>query len=147
MRVEVELTGSPSTGYDWQSDREPDDVRYKERYPSQDDELRFGGQNLTTFIFNDVQPWTTLTFGYKRPWEKEFDSEQLVHVRIKSHSRWDRFLNWVTINNFCEDIVIPGYGGEGVSYVEPGCGHSGRVHNRGGCEKCNCTRGFDSPVA
>ncbi len=86
MKVEIELTGAPSTGYDWKSSQEPDDQSYESRYPSEteDGEPLFGGQVFTKFVFENVRPGAELTFSYCRPWEENVDPREVVRVRVGS---------------------------------------------------------------
>jgi predicted secreted protein len=85
MKVTVELTGCPSTGYDWEPDRKPDATDYVSRGPTEDDdgEPLFGGQAFTKFVFNNVEPGTDLTFNYRRPWETDAEPREIVRVRVE----------------------------------------------------------------
>ena len=73
MKIEIGLPSYPSTGYQWEPDREPSEESYFDPYPQDedtpDDELRFGGEIIERFVFEDVPHGTDLTFKYRRHFE------------------------------------------------------------------------------
>lgn len=87
MKVKVELTSCPSTGYEWQPDRTSDDVSYESRYPEvdEDGDYLIGGQCFVNFDFKDVPPDTKITFNYARRWETK-EPHRVVSVTIGSES-------------------------------------------------------------
>lgn len=85
MRVKVELSGYPSTGFGWVARPEPEEESFVDRFASEDDEddFRIGGEIQTVFVYEDVPPGTELTFSYLRPWEKDVAPRVVVHMRVE----------------------------------------------------------------
>jgi hypothetical protein len=72
---------------------------------------------------------------------------QRTGLAVDYRSRWRKFVDAISLNSRCEDVIIPGYGGRGVSYVYQGCGCSGGLHMSDRCKHDWCHRVYNSPMA
>ena len=90
MKIEIGLSGHPSTGYRWEPDREPSDKSYLEPDPQDDDtplmELRFGGEDMERFVFEDVPHGTDITFKYCLPFDPEVKPLKTITIHVEDPS-------------------------------------------------------------
>jgi hypothetical protein len=106
MKIEIGLSGYPSTGYGWEPDREPSEVSYFDSdAPSEDtlpEDIIIGGEIMERFVFEDVPDGTDITFKYLRPFdppEVEPIKTITVHVddpaNVNTNERPAEYESWV----------------------------------------------------
>ena len=78
----VSLPSNPTTGFDWQVEFPPEQLRLDRREYDRDSDL-IGSGGTTTFTLSGLKPGEAVVrFRYLRVWEGKPVDERVVHVKI-----------------------------------------------------------------